>query len=189
MNIDMTRAFVHRNVLHRTSPEDWSVQGFGMMRTYLDPERRFRVQIWDRRLQVPEVSLIHDHPWDFQSWILSGRLYNQRYVASTTGDHFYWMTIQPGEEGGPKSTPSLTRLWSVPEEMYLRGDTYHQRSTEIHKTSYMDGTVSINDRQNKGPDVARVFWKEGDWVDANPRPPTRREWARTIELALLEWEA
>ena len=40
---------------------DWSVQGFGMMRRYLDADKKYRLNIWDSSLAGRNVSIIHDH--------------------------------------------------------------------------------------------------------------------------------
>ena len=57
----------------------WSVQGLGMLRTYLSDE--VRLHIWDRRLQIPQVSPLHDHPWHLDSEIVAGELRQHRYTV------------------------------------------------------------------------------------------------------------
>ena len=60
----------------------WTVQGFGFLRTYFGPPnapKMYRLNLWDHHFTVPNVSTIHDHPWDFTSVIVAGEFANQRY--------------------------------------------------------------------------------------------------------------
>jgi hypothetical protein len=56
----------------------WQVQGLGMLRTYLRDD--WRLHIWDKSVRIPNVSPLHEHPWDLHSTIAAGILYNTRYV-------------------------------------------------------------------------------------------------------------
>lgn len=184
-----------RNILGRqVLPGDWTVQGFGMLRAYFDKDKRFRLNIWDKALAVPDVSLVHDHPWSFNSWIINGALYNQRFleqpfIDQEAGTKFDYMTIKTGEGGGPEGEVHTTRLLLEPTEVYKTGDSYHQEPTEIHFSGYLDGTVTLNDRIRFGDgEHARVFWPHGQsWVDAMPRKATEMEVLTTISKALKAW--
>lgn len=159
------------------------------MRTYFG-SKRWRLNVWDTSLAVPNVSLIHDHPWDLQSWILAGELWNQRYIAVADGaaTHDY-MTVHTGIDGSwDRATAKSTRLLPKPAEIYPPGETYRQVADEIHKTSYDNGTVTLNERVGD-TEHARVFWPHGEqWVDAKPRVARLSEVARVAERALSQWQ-
>jgi hypothetical protein len=166
---------------------EWSTQGFGMLRTYFDADKRFRLNIWDSHLAVPLCSIIHDHPWSFDSLILAGNFVNRRYCTVPWGEPTHeWQVIQTGPGGGPDGDRGMIRLCKTSNELYYPGDTYHQEPTEIHASYYTDGTITLNDR-TRLPDGehARVFWPVGSkWVDAMPRRATIDEIADVTFTAL-----
>ena len=70
---------------------DWSVQGFGVLRLYInEPLRKAglkqrsigRLHIWDTALRFPGVSLIHNHSWDLKSTVVCGSLRNERFEVT-----------------------------------------------------------------------------------------------------------
>lgn len=182
------QALHHRNV-------EFSVQGFGMMRTYLDSDKEWRLNVWDSSLQVPGVSTIHDHPWHFDSWVISGEFYNNRFLMTDEDgptDQFYdYMEIKTGEGGGPTGERKTCRLSRQPTEFYAPGSYYHQDASEIHETRYRDGAVTLNRRKRVGTgEHARVFWPHGEeWVDAMPRPATPEEVRQVLGRVEDQWNA
>jgi len=184
-----------KSMLEKPLNYEWSVQGFGMLRTYLDDDKRFRLNIWHSAFTIPNVSIIHDHPWSFDSWIVNGRFTNVRYGISDApraGDALYdWQVIKTGPGGGPEGDSGTIRLISrASAEHYVTGDTYHQEASEIHASYYDDGTVTLNDRTRlPDGDHARVFWPSGgQWVDAEPRPARATEITFATTAALGIWE-
>lgn len=170
----------------------WSMQGFGFLRTYLPygpNAKRFRLNVWHNGLTLPNVSIIHDHPWDFTSWILSGVFSNVRFVPYAYGLPYEFMRIKCGETGGSLGTePQRINLSRQPTENYVAGDIYQQRADEIHLSMFEDGTVTLNDRVGD-TEMPRVFWEQGkSWVDAKPREATYDEIADTTYLALDRWQ-
>jgi hypothetical protein len=191
---DAMRAMIRMILSSAPLTVRWTVQGFGMLRTYLPVpgnNKRFRLNVWNSALAVPGVSIMHDHPWDFDSWIINGKFRNVRYVADHfSGDDFKYMTIKCGEDGCSMSEPAKVRLRALPTEHYKTGDTYHQDAHEIHASYYDDGTVTLNDRVGD-TEHAKVFWADepqGYWVDAKPREATTEEIIQTSTLALTKWE-
>lgn len=185
------RALV-KTVLMYPRNHAWTVQGFGMMRTYLPHgpnPKRFRLNVWDARMAVPHVSTMHDHPWDFQSWIINGNFRNTRFVEDAySGDDWNYATIMCGI-AGDNSAPlsNRIRLRAFPTEHYTTGDIYRQSASEIHVSEYDNGTVTLNDRTGD-TEHARVFWPAGlEWVDAKPRQATEMEVATATMLALENW--
>lgn len=198
MEFDLTtramRALVY-SILLKPSQHTWTVQGFGMLRTYIGRGKEHRLNVWHNDLSVPNVSTIHDHPWHFASWILNGQMLNTRFVEASTdligvGDLFEYMTIKCGEGGGPEGLVQTTRLMPVEQERYRAGGFYAQQSHEIHTTYFEDGTVTLNERVMLADcDHARVFWPAGKrWVDAEPRRATLQEIQMATRAALGSWE-
>jgi len=165
----------------------WSVQGFGMLRTYLDEAKVWRLNLWHSAMAVPDVSTIHDHPWDFTSLVVAGTFTNIRYRRTFDSDpgglDYQHMRIKTGEGGGPAGYAETTRLVDYPAEVYRAGMIYRQHAEEVHESRYADGTITINERVRRpDPDHANVFWRTGNWVDAEPRQATLHE----IRLALVD---
>lgn len=176
MSYDLAKELTH-SALVRWNTFEWTTQGFGMIRTYLDTAKRWRLNIWDDRLMVPNVSLIHDHPWSFTSYVIAGELTNRRYgvreTAPARGEDatHHWHHIITGEGGGKHSPVHDCLLIKHKKEVYGPSSIYSQSLDEVHKTNYTRGTVTINDRTPATKDhTARVFWPVGtEWVDAEPR--------------------
>lgn len=188
-----TRAAVLAILEHWHSYE-WTVQGFGMLRTYLDPAKVYRLNIWHSSLAVPGVSIIHDHPWDFTSVVLAGEMTNIRYdVCSPMQDSenhgalFHRQKIRTGEGGGPDGRVNTVALRPRQPEIVEPGFTYNQCAGEIHATSYVDGSVTLNERHRRGTgEHAYVFWPYGErWVDADPRKAKIQETIAAVDAALF----
>jgi hypothetical protein len=174
----------------------WTVQGFGFLRTYFGPPnapKMYRLNLWDHRFTVPNVSTIHDHPWDFTSVIVAGEFANQRYnMTRHAGSSFEpthaFTTIKTGEGGGlEKSAYGACVLEPRYEELYEPGDVYGQRADEIHETKFVDGSVTLNQRTGD-TEHARVFWPWGThWVDAMPRPATAEEVSAAVSNSIRRY--
>lgn len=169
----------------------WTLQGFGMLRTYLDPDEVERLHIWDTRMANDEVSTVHNHAWDFTSLIYSGRLANQRYLRDGHGVEWKSAVIKPGECGGiVKPEPGGLLLSETPREYYAPGMQYSQEATELHESLPAPGTVTIIKRtfhNDRSLDLATVAWKAGDWVTAEPRRATDGEVMDFCLLARERW--
>lgn len=191
-------------ILEHPERHEWQVQGFGMLRTYLDGPNEPRLQVWDQRLATWANNAIHDHPWAFTSTIYAGMLYNQRYkievvppfmTPQAAGANGHITEIIPGTRGGKLSERPVNPCVIVPQsvEVYAMGDTYAQEHREMHLTRYLQGTVSLIERYGREEeDVARVAWygASGDQPPfVNPYPPTPELIERTLQLALTTWFA
>jgi hypothetical protein len=173
------------DVLANPFDHEWSIQGFGMLRTYLDDERMDRLHIWDAEQAVDDVSTIHDHPWDFSSRIVRGHLKNQRYdVDAEHGAQFMTQQIVCGVGGHSIGVPRPTLIRPHAPEVYRAGEQYGQEATEFHESFPSRGAVTVITRSFKADrDIATVCWRNGDWVSAEPRPATRAEIDHFIALA------
>jgi len=177
----------------RDKNREWTVQGFGFLRTYFGPPelpKKYRLNLWDSKFTVQNVSTIHDHPWDFKSLIIAGRFSNQRYdleINEILPTHSY-TTIKTGEGGGLSKSPLKSCiLYAKYREAYKPGDTYSQQANEIHETLFLDGSITLNERIGD-TEQARVFWPYGtEWVDAIPRKATTEEISEAVGKSLETW--
>lgn len=196
--ISVTRALA-KLVLEQAEAYSWTIQGFGMMCLHManDDERRkglelphdFRLNIWDSRFTVKDVSLMHNHPWHLESIVLSGSLENVRFVSHPTGQLYHRGLIKPGPGGGLFQDLDKVRLVARSPERYGVGLMYSQRADELHISRPTDGTVTMNLRQRVGEDVAMVCWPDGtEWVSAEPRPAEPSEVAEVARAALEKWQ-
>ncbi len=185
---DIQAALV-RTILEKHKSYDWTVQGFGFVRTKI--ANVGRIHVWDSRLAVDMVSTAHTHPWPLHSTIISGELINQRFIVGDDGLGLPYMEsdIKTGEGGNIFGEPRPVMLKSKPLEMYAAGRTYEQSSGEIHRTIAQDGTVTLLERPQGPPlEQALTYWPAGtQWVSAEPRPISGWELERTIIYALTRW--
>lgn len=180
-----------REILCNPFDRKWTLQGFGMLRTYLDDDEVGRLHIWDvDEMSVPDVSTIHNHPWDFASRIVSGHLDNQRYVVVPTTDGEYTAAdLRTGEGGGLAAAPYQVQVVPHEIECYSPGETYSQEAFEYHESLPKWGTVTVIERKFTRPrDYATVCWSTPTWVSAEPRLATQAEIVHFTELALSRWE-
>jgi hypothetical protein len=166
-------------VFHNYQKLHWEVQGFGMLRTYIT-SHEVRLHVWDSRLKVPNVSLIHTHPWDFTSVCLNGRIRNVKFVEEPGEPNHAHTTILCGKEAKiarPEKTILPVRLKVSSTDVYEPGDFYEEEAHEIHLSQPEDGTITLVERHTKtDPDHAKVYWDLGtDWVSAKPRDATPYE--------------
>jgi hypothetical protein len=181
------------NILKHPLHFGWSVQGLGMLRTYLSQE--VRLHVWDSSLKVAGASPYHDHPWDMDSLIVAGRYKQHRYVAPLPNDNwsvklkFNSAMIQCGEAAQVVENPVEVELIEQSLEIYSEGQTYHQDSKEIHLSCPEDGTVTLVTRTFKSDrDHATVLWRgRGGWASAKPRDATEGEILEVTKRALETW--
>lgn len=180
-----------RKILEKPHEHEWSIQGLGMLRLYLSPA--VRLHVWDPRPphKIENVSELHNHPWDFLSTIIVGRITNHIYrilepveVASAErcgGDMgVAWMagTIECGPN--PKKRGACDareiRLAHTAQTLGV-DDRYAMDAATIHRSEPVPGTVTVCYRLPKAdPDHAMVCWPVGtEWVSAEPRPATTDE--------------
>lgn len=193
------RALVLERLVDRHKYE-WSLQGFGMLRTYFSKE--VRMHIWNDQYRVPNVSDMHTHPWGFTSHIVKGNLVNMLFtrVEGVVVPNFVEGRIVCGTGGGldkakMEGTPirgvALAYAQSVEHRhIYVSGETYSQDADEIHRTVAARGTVTLVERRfvKEDQDRALVFWPIGqEWVPAEPRPATTEEIDAICTHSLKKW--
>ena len=167
------------NILTQPLEHEWSVQGLGMMRTYLNETQR--LHIWHSSLIVPDVTELHDHPWNFESEVLFGCVRQMRFEDNDSGRKFMKQRILCGVGGGPVGEavvdPELVQIFSAGIETYYAGVTYKQKAHEIHRSFPSNNTVTIVTRDFlEDRDHAHVYYPEGGtFGSAEPRPASRAE--------------
>lgn len=177
-----------KQILEKAEHYEWSLQGFGMLRLYLTKETRLHV--WSDSHTVPNVSDIHDHPWNFRSTVVAGELRNYRFTPVERGaSRFLTRRILCGPGGCVMGEPAYVNLYEGVREIYFEGDDYYQGASEIHRSEPIDGTVTIITRAFlDDSDHANVFWRPGEeWVSAEPRPATPEEIKAITGNALRMW--
>ena len=186
-HFDDLRALV-LHMLENPMGLEWTLQGFGMLRTYLRPETRLHV--WSPMYRVDGVSDIHTHPWDFVSTVICGEVTNHRYQG-TPGHEYVEQRIRCGAGGGLAATPSSNAspdhlgLRESVVERYSAGESYAQTADEIHRSVTTQGTVTLCRRTfGSDPDHASVFWhRDSTWGSAEPRAATQDEIAEICKAA------
>jgi len=200
---DKLRAMVQA-VLSNPHKHEWTLQGFGMLRTYISKETRLHV--WDHGYRVRDVTDVHDHPWHFSSLIISGTMVNTRYKVhpcSHTNEQiealrirtpFVKSTIVCGVGGGNHVATVKEhgeRVWLEPlePETYKTGEIYFQKADEVHHSAFGSGAVTLVTRTFQ-PDTehAHVFFKaDQEWVSAEPRLARHVEIDDICKNALRNW--
>ena len=175
---------------------EWSLQGFGMLRYYLTKDKAWRLHVWDDHYRVDDVTMIHNHPWNLDSWVLSGALVNHRYRVSHRmwgefGKPTHWETrILAGENARPSGHSRAVILVSEPAKFYVAGspqNMYHQEWHEIHCTDALNGTITITFREFINLDRDHAFsyrMHDKEWVSAAPRTATPDEVSDILERAV-----
>lgn len=192
--VDALAHLIRTDILEFPERHEWSIQGFGMLRTYLAPD--LRLHVWDPDFRVQDVSDIHDHPWNFESIVLSGSIENRRYrirPSDATPTHWQGRIVcgpNPVEHGAKDIRSVHLEQWC--EGIFRPGDTYKMQADELHASIPTPGCVTLIQRTkaDKDPERAFVYWPLGtNWISAEPRPATPSEWRRITRRALDCWSS
>jgi hypothetical protein len=189
-NDQLTKALV-KNLLENPHDNEWSIQGLGMLRTYLAPETRLHV--WSQVASVEAASKMHTHPWDFESLIVSGRVcdFNCREITQYEGGgtRMRKQTIRCGEGGGLIGEPEDVRISVWPPKAYTEGQTYSHKAEDIHYSVPEEGSVTIIQREFREDTEHAFVYFNGEWGTAEPRPATDGEIVAVCGSALERWFA
>lgn len=178
-----------KTILETATSFTWSLQGMGMFRLYLS--RDLRIHVWDKRFAIPQVTMVHDHPFDFESHVLWGTLMDKVYIEKPGFPANYTkQTIVCGEEARTVSEEIGVHLQLQQAEVYKTGDRYTHTSDELHETEPKNGTVTLMVRSFKeDTEHARVYFPAGtEFVSAAPRPATIEEVTAMAFGALENYE-
>lgn len=193
-------------ILENPLDRSWSLQGLGMLRTYLDEDHVHRLHVWtiDVANEIG-ASELHTHPWDFHSEVVAGVVCNTRFKPwpiNIAGQGELPMKIwqvqkiKCGEGGCLVGEPSTVELCEGLEERYGNDKPntvypcrYEQKAGEIHRSKPLDGTVSIITRHfNSDTEHAYVYFpQDEEWISAEPRPATDDEIVKITRNSLEKW--
>lgn len=185
--IDAELALDLDQIFEEGADRPWTLQGLGMLRTYLPGNRR--LHIWHPDFATSGVTDLHTHPWDFESQILLGEVHQNRFTETLDlPENYVRQAITCGPGGGVCGGPEPVYLEEGPGEVYAAGESYRQEANEIHRSQPLRGTVTLLDRTVRGDgETAYVFWRAGSsWVSAEPRPAARWEVDAFLDAA-REW--
>jgi len=167
----------------------WTLQGFGMLRLHLTDE--FRLNVWDSNFRVPNVTLTHTHPWDFESVIIAGMVDN--VIMEETDEEemscpYLRASIKPGIGGGiDVNTIKPVNLRDASIKRYTEGQVYSQTANMIHVSNPLDGSITFNRRHRVGEDKALVYWASKEFITAEPRIATSEEVSTITKRSLNLW--
>lgn len=178
-----------KTILISPLQHEWSLQGFGMLRLYLGDSQEDRLHVWSPQHRIENVSDIHDHPWDFESLVVSGMLQNQRFSEADIGGEYTRATILCGENAQIESAECAVRLQGGAIEEYRQGQSYRQTAEQIHQSCASEGCVTVVARAFRlDRNHARVYWPAGTgWINARPRRATDNEVLSICHSALENW--
>jgi hypothetical protein len=176
---------------------DWELWQTGMLRLDLAPD--LTLHIWDMRFRNETVTLAHDHPWHFESTVISGHLLNRKFwcykteaarALATRGMAYTKNLLTCGAGACVMSEPEPVLLVEMPSATYPTGARYAQGKSEIHETEAHDGTVTLVKRTFDGNrDQAHVYVPDGhEFGSAEPRKATIEEVAEITSNALAKWQ-
>lgn len=183
-----------KDVLSNPQRHEWTLQGFGMLRTYMQDD--VRLHVWDSRFGTG-ASPIHTHPWDFVSYVVVGTVVNRRYGEVSINPHeqrnnvlpYMRRTIKPGVGLEVLGADVPVLLEPHETEVFKERTWYFQYADEIHESSPHDGSVTlVRRRRGDRSDVARTYYPLGkNWVSGEPRKATPSEVTAICQHSLERW--
>lgn len=120
---------------------------------------KLRLHYWPLHggLQQSPDCLIHDHLFEFQSWVLSGSVENIEYKPSSTGNEYsvYETEYRDGQSILIK-TGQLFRLVERNRTVYAEGESYSVAAGTLHETGRFGCSPAFtalitNDVSSKAP--------------------------------------
>jgi len=178
----------------------WTVQGLGMLRTYLDDDRIYRLHVWDytyRTVGPLTTSDVHTHPWDMCSLVVLGSVTNilwsetDRKPSRQDYDvmEFKRQLIECGPGGGRIGDPSTRYLEQLLTHKQVAGTEYSQKAHAIHTSVPASGSVTLVNRfLTSDVDHAYVYWRANqEWQSAEPRVATAKEVEDVFRCLHLKW--
>ena len=175
-------------ILHDPLKYEWTISGLGMLRLSLSPT--LRLNIWDERLIEPGVSLIHNHPWHFQSVVILGFVVNAKYGVFKDAREVNYRMVGCGANPNDGTNLGPIEVCHIAETHvaeYYESDAYAMNASEIHKLEPLDGSVTLISKipQIEPTEWAMVFWPVHEpWGDARIREARPDEITSIIDSTL-----
>jgi hypothetical protein len=173
LTLTMITASVQLDMVNRalTFPDEfkWTQQGLGMVRTKLT--RALRLHIWHPSFLVEAASKVHNHPWNFTSRILAGRLSDITFTYQDLAPQMVVNVIECGANAHVKDT-FIGHIAVDQIRSYKKGDCYSMFKEEFHSTSIgITGCLSLIDRDLsswENDDAEVLTYPNEEWVSAAP---------------------
>lgn len=141
-------------------PFSWHPLGFIVCTMIVEGSRKARLHYWpaaqNGRAQS-DVGGIHDHIFEFKSWVLAGKVVNREYEISKLGSTYArYDTIYNGNSSIIVKSDERITLAPVGEASYCAGSQYNLQAGRFHQT-VSDATSSAvtllisQDRLSRNP--------------------------------------
>jgi hypothetical protein len=177
----MTKALVF-TLLRHAEDFPWRMQDIGLLGLRLDDRREYRLHVWDPSCSVGEPP-VHDHPFDFVSWIVAGEMTNTRYAVDPSGVQYSRVRYSPSDEDARRMD---TVKLSATATTLTEGQQYSQLAHELHASRQLPGTVTIIRQMFKDVPELTVCRRDDTWVSGRARPAKPDE-VKQITGKALEW--
>lgn len=124
--------------------------------------QKIRLHYWDSITNAEQQSselMIHDHIFDFKSWIMLGALENIEYEESDEGERYYlYSTKYENDSSILKITDDSLKITYKNSSVYTQGMSYVMGANVLHKTrSVTERTFTILHTQDTGNTSPRVL--------------------------------
>jgi hypothetical protein len=134
--------------------------GFLICTMFSDPPEHGRIHIWPALNASSEdvVCPIHDHVFEFTSWVLAGELQNIEYHVSATGrPHAMYHAEYTGNRSVLVRTSSIVNLEESSRVVHPTGSVYSVASGQLHETRLVGPgpavSVLLTTDKNSGPPI------------------------------------
>ena len=111
--------------------------GFIACTLLTEGSRKLRLHYWPLTgtvQQSPDCQ-IHDHLFEFTSWVIAGEIVNVEYKLSQSGQEFAEYRVEySGDQSILTKTPNVIKLTEHNRSLYKEGSTYSVRSGVLHET-------------------------------------------------------
>lgn len=192
-----------RAILAHPGGFDWKINGLGFIRCDLDGDD-YCLNVWDRRLCTIDRAVIHTHPWDLESLVLSGAVRNRQFHVGDNSLHIhtnphlathYGVHIHTRpwdlDDAIADQKPALYELGKRETAVWSTDEGYRLARGEAHATDYLAGTVTLVRRTNRDPSRrVGIWWPKDDgdvWNDPSTQTLDEDGIWNTCQLALATW--
>ena len=124
--------------------------------------QKIRLHYWDAITNQEQQSselMIHDHVFNFKSWVMFGSIENIEYEVSDEGEKYYlYSTRYENESSILKITNDSLKIIHKKSNIYTQGMSYVMEANVLHKTrSLTDRAFTILYTQDTGFTSPRVL--------------------------------
>ena len=124
-------------IKNRNEPFRWHPLGFIVCTLMVEGPWKARLHCWPSGEARPqgEACLIHDHVFDFSSWVLNGEIENVEYEVGPSGRTYaIYATEYMGELSILKKTAQTIQLAVRSSTIQLAGSKYEMQAGQLHES-------------------------------------------------------